>query len=149
MCIGLILCHFSTFRHKCNVTDIIVDFTIFHQYNAVWWLFFKAYFMLSRSICVNMDAVCVVEWIYWLLISHRLGTTSNCSTTANLHNSQITTALFKVFQPAVSSPAVPCQRLLTVKILQLPLLRSFHRRLPNRTACPSATRLTLLITFRH
>jgi hypothetical protein len=37
----------------------------------------------------------------------RLGTTSNYSATANLHNSQITTALSEFFQLAVSSPDVP------------------------------------------
>jgi hypothetical protein len=47
----------------------------------------------------------------------RLGTKSNYSATANLHSSQITTAPDKTFQPAVSSPAVPWQCLLTVEIL--------------------------------
>jgi hypothetical protein len=44
------------------------------------------------------------------------GTTSNCSTTANLHNSQIITAPTKPF----SSPLC----LLTLEILQLPVLMS-------------------------
>jgi hypothetical protein len=40
-----------------------------------------------------------------------------------------------LFQLAVSSPAVPWQRLLTVKIVQFSALRSFLRRLSFRTAC--------------
>jgi hypothetical protein len=59
--------------------------------------------------CVSIYGV----WIGERFIGHlykRLGTTINYSTTANLHNSQITTAPGKPFQPAVSSPAVPWQR---------------------------------------
>jgi hypothetical protein len=37
------------------------------------------------------------------------------------------------FQPAVSSPDVPWQWLLTVEILQLPALRSYLHSLPYRT----------------
>jgi hypothetical protein len=85
------------FDTKRNVTDIIVDFTIFHCYNAEWCLFFKAHFMLSRSMCVTIDGVWIGEWIYWLLIPRRFGTTSNYSTAANLHNSKITTAPAKFF----------------------------------------------------
>jgi hypothetical protein len=62
----------------------------------------------------------------------RLGTTSSYSATAN-HNSQITTAPAKLFQPAVSLPAVPWQRLLTVEILQLHALKSSLQRLAYRT----------------
>jgi hypothetical protein len=73
--------------------------------------------------------------------------TSNCRATANLHNSQITTSPSKFFQPAVSSPAFPQQRLLTVEILQLHTIRSSLNSLPCRTIfnslCP------LLITSRH
>jgi hypothetical protein len=54
----------------------------------------------------------------------RLGSTSNNSAIANLHNSQITTAPAKLSQPTVSSPAVPSQRLLTVQIFQLQALTS-------------------------
>jgi hypothetical protein len=39
----------------------------------------------------------------------------------------------RLFQPAVSSPAVPWQRLLTVAILQLYTSRSFLLSLPYRT----------------
>jgi hypothetical protein len=38
-----------------------------------------------------------------------------------------------LFQPAVSSPAVPSQRLLTVEILELHALRFYHHSLPFRT----------------
>jgi hypothetical protein len=45
--------------------------------------------------------------------------------TSNLQNSQITTAPANpIFQPAVSSIAVPYQRFLTLEILQLPALMS-------------------------
>jgi hypothetical protein len=54
--------------------------------------------------------------------------TGNYSATDSLHNSQITTAPATFFfQPAVSLPAVPWQRFLTVEILQLHELRpSLH-----------------------
>jgi hypothetical protein len=65
-------------------------------------------------VCVAIDGVWIGEWISWPLI-HTLGTTSNYSATANLHNSQITTA------PAKSFPAVPWKRILTVEILQIPI----------------------------
>jgi hypothetical protein len=61
------------------------------------------------------------------------GTTSNYSTTADLHTSQFTTAPNKPFPSAVST-AVSWQRLLTVEILQLPALGSFPGRLSFRTA---------------
>jgi hypothetical protein len=50
--------------------------------------------------------------------------TSNYSATANLHNSQITTAPNKLLTAFVSSPTVSWQRLLIVKIIQLHALRS-------------------------
>jgi hypothetical protein len=50
-------------------------------------------------------------------------TITNYSATANLYNSQITTAPTKTFHPAVSSQAIPWQRLLTVEIIQLPSTR--------------------------
>jgi hypothetical protein len=59
------------------------------------------------------------NWTYWPLI-HSIVSTSNYSATANLHNSQITTA-----PSLLPSPAIPWQWLLTVEILQLHLLR-FH-----------------------
>jgi hypothetical protein len=60
-------------------------------------------------------------------------TTNNHSATADLHKSP--QHPLSLFQPAVSSRAVPWQRLLTVEILQLPAFRSFRRRLSFRTAC--------------
>jgi hypothetical protein len=75
----------------------------------------------------------------------RLVSTSNYSATANLHNSQITTAPAKPLS-SLSSPAVPWQRPLTVQILQLHELKSSLHRLPYRTKlepCP------LFITSRH
>jgi hypothetical protein len=63
-----------------------------------------------------------------------IGTKSIYSAVANLHNSQITAAQAKpFFQPPVSSPAVPWQRLLTVEILQLHALRSSCHSRPCRT----------------
>jgi hypothetical protein len=70
----------------------------------------------------------------------QLKTTSNYSTTANLHTSQITTAFF---HPAVSSAAVPWQRLLTVEILQLHTLRFSLHSLPCRTQLNSQLTLSL------
>jgi hypothetical protein len=71
----------------------------------------------------------------------RLGNISKYSATANLHNSQIATAAAKPF--AVSSPAVPWQRLLTVEILQLLALRYSLHRLPYRTD----SQLTLSLAY--
>jgi hypothetical protein len=74
----------------------------------------------------------------------RLVSTSNYSATANPNNSQIITTP-AVLQPAVSSPAVAWQRLLTMEILHS-LKSSFHR-LPYRT---TDFQLTLsLVTFLH
>jgi hypothetical protein len=58
---------------------------------------------------------------------------SNYSATANLHNSQITTAAAKPFSSLLSSPAISWQQLLTVEILQLHMLRSCLHSLPCRT----------------
>jgi hypothetical protein len=65
--------------------------------------------------------------------TYELVSTRNYSATANLHNSHITTALAKLFQPAVSSLAVLWQRPLTVEILQLHSLKFSLYRLPYRT----------------
>jgi hypothetical protein len=51
----------------------------------------------------------VLNWILDLYIYTRLGITDNYSAIANLHNSQITTAPSKSFQPVVASPTVPCK----------------------------------------
>jgi hypothetical protein len=64
-----------------------------------------------------------------------------------LQNSQISTATVKLFQPAVSSPAVAWQRLLTVEILQLYALESSLHRLPYRTDLVAP--IVFLITPRH
>jgi hypothetical protein len=54
------------------------------------------------------------------------------------------------FQPAVSSPAVPWQRLLIMEILQLPALRSSLHSFPCRTQLSTEIVPTvLLITSRH
>jgi hypothetical protein len=63
----------------------------------------------------------------------QLGTTSNYSATANIHNSQIITAPAKSFQPAVSSPAFPRQRLLSAEILQFHVFRFYLHSCPCRT----------------
>jgi hypothetical protein len=62
-----------------------------------------------------------------------LGTKSTYIATANLHNSQITTAPAKpFFQPAVPSSALPWQQILTVEVLQLHDLRFYLHSLPYR-----------------
>jgi hypothetical protein len=53
----------------------------------------------------------------------QLGPTSNYSAIANPHNSQITTASANLFQPAVCSPEIARQWLLTVEFLQLHTLK--------------------------
>jgi hypothetical protein len=54
----------------------------------------------------------------------RLLSRSNYSAIANLHNLQITATPGNLLQPAVSLPAVPWQRILTVEILQFHALTS-------------------------
>jgi hypothetical protein len=53
--------------------------------------------ILARFRGVTLDAVWIGEWICWSLVYTPLGTTSNYSATANLQNSQITTAPAKPF----------------------------------------------------
>jgi hypothetical protein len=77
----------------------------------------------------------------------RLGTKSNYSATANLHNSQITTAYAKLFQPALSLPAVPWQQLLTVEILQLHALKLSLHRLPYKIDL--VVPIVIKVTPRH
>jgi hypothetical protein len=106
---------------------------------------------------VTIDGVWIGDSIYWPIINSRLRTTSNYSATANVHNSQITTAPTKL--PDVSSPAVPWERLLIVAILQLHALKSslnggalptaffFLHSLPYRT--DSVAPVVFLITPLH
>jgi hypothetical protein len=67
---------------------------------------------------VTRDGVCI-----------GLGTTSNYSAAANLHDSQIITVPAKALQPAMSSLPVSWQRLLIVEILLLHALKSSLHRL--------------------
>jgi hypothetical protein len=68
----------------------------------------------------------ISEWIDHLYT--RLGSTSNYSATANPHNSP--QHPLSLFQPAVSSLAVPWQRLLTVEFLLFHALKPSLHRLP-------------------
>jgi hypothetical protein len=76
-----------------------------------------------------------------------LGPTSNYSATANLHNSQITTAPAKHFPFFCVFTSRSWQRLLTVEILHLHALKSSLHRLPYRTDLVAP--VVLLITARH
>jgi hypothetical protein len=77
--------------------------------------------ILSQFGCVTIDRVWIGEWSIGHLYTP-LGTTSNYSTTANLHTLQIT---------AVNTKSPPACRvfnscsLATMEILQLPAFRSF------------------------
>jgi hypothetical protein len=103
---------------------------------------FLRYFYTSRSTYFKILYCNVFSLLYmgFALVNRfidqlhtRLWTTSTYSAIADLHNLQITTAPAKPFQPAVSSPAIPWQRLLTVEILQLHALKSALHRHPYRT----------------
>jgi hypothetical protein len=86
----------------------------------------------------------VLDWWMDLLITYTsLGNTSNYSATANLHNSQINAVPDKFFQPAVSSPAFPWQRLLTVCLHNLQ-----SRTLSLLTELSSQTRLAYNLSVR-
>jgi hypothetical protein len=98
-------CSYSVFKHTSHHRVYIRSISV----------------MLSR-IWMNVDGVWIDNSIYWPLTHTQLETTSNYGATANLHNSQITTAPAKPF--TVSLPAVTWQRLRTVGILQLPRSRS-------------------------
>jgi hypothetical protein len=63
-------------------------------------------YVLSRSMCVILDGGFGLDIGFIDHLYTRLGTTSNCSATADLRNSQITTAPANIFQTFASSPAV-------------------------------------------
>jgi hypothetical protein len=95
---------------------------------------------LSRLIYINIIAYLEL-WLqtgYGLVneftdhLHTRLGITRNYSASINFHNSQITTVPSKFLQPAMSSSAIPWQRLLTMEILQLHALSFCLHRLPCR-----------------
>jgi hypothetical protein len=74
------------------------------------------------------------DWIYCTYTLHsELQAITALPLISTIHSSPQHS--LSVFQPAVSSPAVPGQRLLTVKILRLFALGSFLSRLSFRTAC--------------
>jgi hypothetical protein len=82
---------------------------------------------------VTIDGVWIGEWVYW---THAHYSEPQVITTPLLM-SVLHTSLqqhLSCFQIAVSSPAVPLQRLLTVEILQLLALTSYLYSLPCRTA---------------
>jgi hypothetical protein len=89
-------------------------------------------FVLLSRVLVIIDGVWLGDSVYWPFThTHtRLVSKSNYNAIANLHNSQITTNA-KPFQPAVSSQAVPWQRLLTLTPAYYCL-----NRLPYRTHYP-------------
>jgi hypothetical protein len=68
---------------------------------------------------VTIDGVWIGEWISW-----PLGTTSNYSAIANLHNSQITTAPAKLFPACYVFNSCFLATALTVEIIQLHALTS-------------------------
>jgi hypothetical protein len=72
---------------------------------------------------MTTDEVWIGCWIYWHHLYTQLGTTSSYRATAisTIHKSS--QHPLSLFQPAVSSPAVPWQWLLTVEILQLHTLK--------------------------
>jgi hypothetical protein len=74
----------------------------------------------------------------------RLGTASNYSATPNLHNSQITTAPAKHLLACCVFTSHSWQRLLTVEVFQLHVLKSSLDRLPYTTdlVAPSIFKIT-------
>jgi hypothetical protein len=87
-----------------------------------------------------------MDWTLHLLTTcTRLGTTSNCSATAYLHNSQITTAPARPFSSLLClQQSFPSKRLLTVDILQLPALKSsLSSEYPETDPFPSVSRTEL------
>jgi hypothetical protein len=77
------------------------------------------------------------DWKFDLLTPLR--TTHNYSTTTNLHTLQTPQNPLSLFQHAVSQSAIPWQRLLTVEIFQLHVLRSSCYSCPRRTHCQLST----------
>jgi hypothetical protein len=89
--------------------------------------------ILSRFRSVTIDGVWIGEWIYWTTYTH------DSELQAITAPSLISTILksprhpLSLFEPAMSLPAVPWRRLLTVEILQRHALKSSLHRLPYRT----------------
>jgi hypothetical protein len=83
---------------------------------------------------VTVDGVWIGKRIYWPLIPHdsELQVITAPPLISTIHKSP--QHPLSVSQPAVSSPAVPWQRFLTVEILQLHALRFYLHSLPCRTA---------------
>jgi hypothetical protein len=119
--------------------------TIFLQGKDMFKLHFKL-IILSRSTC---DCWRGLNWGMDLLTPCTHDSEVQAITVTQLiskiHNSPQNT--LNVFQSPVSSPAIPLQRLLTVKILQLHALKSSLHRFPNTTDL--VTPVFLKITPRH
>jgi hypothetical protein len=95
----------------------------------------------STRFWVAIDGFWIGEWIYCSEIS-----ITAPPLISTIHRSQHP---LRIFQPAVSSPAIPWQRLLTVEIIQLHALRTSLHRLPyrtERTLSPQLSSLKLLVT---
>jgi hypothetical protein len=86
--------------------------------------------MINIVTCVTIDGVWIGDSIYWPHDSE-LQIISAPPLISTIHKSPQHPLSF--FQPAVSSPVVPWQRLLTVEILQLHELKSSLHRLPYGT----------------
>jgi hypothetical protein len=105
---------------------------MWHQLSGVW---------------VGIYRVWIGEWIYWILIhDSELRAMTVPLLISTIHNSP--QHMLSPFQPAMSSPVVPWQWILTLEILQFHVLRSYLHSLPCRTLsnnclCP------LLTTSRH
>jgi hypothetical protein len=96
---------------------------------------------------VTIDGVRIGSSICRLLIRSRLIGTSNYSATANLHNSQITTATAKPFPACCVFTSRSLAKALTVEIFQLHALKSSLDRLPYWTDLVAP--VIFLITSRH
>jgi hypothetical protein len=112
----------------------------------------KAKYCHVLGVCVTTDGVWIGESDLVTTYTTWLVTTSNYSATADLHNSQITTASAKPF-PACCVFTI---RSLATASNSGDSSASRAQVLPSPTpvqnhppAVPSGTRITLLITFRH
>jgi hypothetical protein len=95
-------------------------------------IYIYIYIYILSPLCVSIDGVWIGEWIYWPLYTHdsELQVITPPPLISTIHKSPHHP--LSLFQPAVSSPAVPWQWLQTVGILPLHALKSSLQRSPYR-----------------
>jgi hypothetical protein len=97
-----------------------------------WYSRLQKLILYCHDLCVCATVDGVLDWILDLLTTY-----THHSELQVIRAISLTSTLYTLspLQPAISSIAVPWQRLLTVEILQLHVLRFYLHSLPRRTLC--------------